>query len=89
MTVVDTSLVVTALVDDGVDGQWAEQVLAGGSLVAPHLMPVEAADILHRLAMHGAVSDDVAALAHADLCALRVTQQARSEADHADAGSDE
>jgi predicted nucleic acid-binding protein len=73
VTVVDASLVVAALVDDGADGRWAEQVLAAGSLVAPHLMPVEVANILRRLATSGVVSADVATLAHADLLALRVS----------------
>lgn len=70
--VVDASLVVAALVDDGPDGRWAEGVLASGELAAPHLMPVEVAKILRRAALAGHVSGDAAALAHADLLALRV-----------------
>jgi predicted nucleic acid-binding protein len=70
--VVDASAVVALLVDAGPDGAWAEQVLAREPLVAPHLMPVEAANILRRAAARGEISADVAALAHADLLALNV-----------------
>ncbi|MGC4000251.1 MAG: type II toxin-antitoxin system VapC family toxin [Anaeromyxobacter sp.] len=70
--VLDASVVVALLVDDGPDGRWAEQVLAGAPLSAPHLMPVEAANILRRAVARGEVSADVAALAHADLLALPV-----------------
>lgn len=71
-TVIDASLVVAALVDDGGDGAWAETVLAEGGLVAPHLMPVEATNILRRSALAGEISQDIAAMAHADLLDLRV-----------------
>ena len=70
--VVDASLVVSALVDGGVTGSWAESLLAGEQLSAPHLMPVEAANILRRAAAAGEISGDVAAMAHADLLDLRV-----------------
>ena len=72
MVVVDASAAVALLVDSGPDGRWAEQVLAREQLVAPHLMPVEAANILRRAAARGEISPDAAALAHADLLALRV-----------------
>ena len=70
--VVDASAAVALLVDAGPDGTWAEQVLAREQLVAPHLMPVEAANILRRAAARGEISADAAALAHADLVALSV-----------------
>lgn len=69
--VVDASVVVAALVDTGPDGLWAESILQADDLVAPHLMPVEAANILRRAVLAGDISGDVAALAHADLVALR------------------
>jgi predicted nucleic acid-binding protein len=68
--VVDASVVVAALVDDGPAGRWAETLVAGQSLAAPHLMAVEAANILRRAALAGDLSDDIASLAHADLVAL-------------------
>jgi predicted nucleic acid-binding protein len=70
--VVDASLVASALVDGGITGSWAESVLAGEPLSAPHLMPVEAANILRRAAAAGEISADVAAMAHADLLDIRV-----------------
>ena len=70
--VVDASLVVSALVDGGITGSWAESLLAGEPLSAPHLMPVEAANILRRAAAAGEISADVAAMGHADLLDLRV-----------------
>jgi len=70
--VVDASVVVAALVDTGEVGRWAELVLADGSPMAPHLMPVEVANILRRAELAGHVSADTAALAHADLLAWPV-----------------
>ena len=71
--VVDAGFVVAALADGGTDGRWAEELLSGADLAAPHLMPVEAANVLRRAALAGDISHDAAALAHADLVALRVT----------------
>ena len=71
--VVDAGFVVAALADGGTDGRWAEELLAGTALATPHLMPVEAANILRRAALAGDISHDTAALAHADLLELRVT----------------
>lgn len=70
--VVDSSVVVAALVDGGDVGTWAEAVLRSSDLAAPHLMPVEVANILRRAVGSGDVSADTAALAHADLLDLRV-----------------
>lgn len=70
--VIDASLVVAALIDSGPEGRWAEDLLSSDSLAAPHLMPVEAANILRRAALARDVTGDIATLAHADLVALRV-----------------
>ena len=70
--VVDASTVVAALLDNGPDGRWAEQVLTAGHLAAPHLLPVEVASIVRRAAASRRISPDAAALAHADLQSLRV-----------------
>lgn len=70
--VIDASLVVSALVDAGDTGRWAESLLAPGPLSAPHLMPVEVANILRRAAAQGEITQDVASMAHADLLDLRV-----------------
>lgn len=70
--VVDSSVMVAALIDGGSVGEWAEEVLMSGPLAAPHLMPVEAANILRRSASAGDISTDVASLAHQDLMSLPI-----------------
>jgi predicted nucleic acid-binding protein len=70
--VADASVVVAALIDTGPDGAWADSVLGSDSLVAPHLLPVEVANVLRRAAVAGEVSADSASLAHADLLRLRI-----------------
>jgi predicted nucleic acid-binding protein len=70
--VVDASIIVAALVDSGSDGEWAVEELRREDLAAPHLMPVEAANILRRAVLTGDLSADVATLAHDDLIGLRV-----------------
>jgi predicted nucleic acid-binding protein len=70
--VVDASVVVAGLASADATGEWAESVLAGEPLAAPHLMPVEVASILHRAERAGEISADAASLAHADLRRLRV-----------------
>jgi len=70
--VIDASLVVSALVDTGDTGRWAESLLVSGPLSAPHLMPVEVTNILRRAAAKGEITPDVASMAHTDLLDLRV-----------------
>ena len=48
-TVVDASVLVAATTDAGADGSWAEGVVARGEVIAPHLVLVEATNILRRL----------------------------------------
>lgn len=70
--VVDASAVVAALVDSRRDGEWALRLLESDDLAAPHLLPVETANILRRASLAGEISADVASLAHGDLLELRV-----------------
>lgn len=70
--VVDAGVVVAALVDSGPVGTWADQLLASDDLAAPHLIQVEAANLLRRAAIAGEISADAATLAHADLVSLRI-----------------
>lgn len=73
MTVVlDASLVVAALVDDGPAGRWAEGVLLRDHLAAPHLMPVEVAHVLRQAVQRGRIPGDRAAVAHIELQTLPV-----------------
>jgi len=69
--VVDASVVVSALIDSGPDGNWAEEILVHGNLCAPQLMPIEVANILGRAALAGNISQDSASLAHQALLSLR------------------
>jgi len=70
--VIDASTVVAALIDSGTDGRWAEPLLTGDSLAAPHLLTAEASNILRRSALAGAISAEQASLAYSDLLDLRV-----------------
>lgn len=73
MTVVlDASALVAGLIDGGADGSWAEALLAAQTLAAPHLMPVEVANILRRASRAGEISADSASLAHQDLQGFRI-----------------
>jgi predicted nucleic acid-binding protein len=70
--VVDASVVVTALADDGRDGDRARDRLRGERLVAPHLIDVEVASAWRRLAAAGDLDDRRAQLALEDLRSLRL-----------------
>ena len=70
--VVDASVVVAALLDEGELGSWAADELTGQRLAAPHLWPVEVTHAVRRLAMSGQVSTEVAALALGDLSDVSV-----------------
>lgn len=73
MLVIDASLVVSALIDNGQEGLWAHEILGSDKLAAPHLMLVEVANILRRSVQQGNISADSATLAHADLLDIRIT----------------
>jgi predicted nucleic acid-binding protein len=70
--VIDASAVVAVLVDTGPKGRWVEGVIAANALAAPHLMPVEVANVLRRTVSARQISADVGALAHASLLGLPV-----------------
>jgi predicted nucleic acid-binding protein len=69
-TVVDASILVAATTDAGPDGTWAEDVLADGAIVAPHLVLAEATNILRRLERARKLTSLEAAAAQRDLVAL-------------------
>jgi predicted nucleic acid-binding protein len=68
--VVDASVLVAATTDAGSAGTWAEQVLGEGSLVATHLVLVEATNILRRLERSKVVSRLEATAAQRDILDL-------------------
>jgi predicted nucleic acid-binding protein len=70
--VVDASLVVAAVVDSGGEGAWAESVLLQGPLLAPHLLPVEATNVLRRLEACGQLTRLEASAAAQDVSAVAI-----------------
>jgi predicted nucleic acid-binding protein len=70
--VIDSSVVVAALVDSGPHGQWAEEVLSGGSLQAPDLVLAEATDIFRRLERTRLITTPEANAAQEDLMQLDI-----------------
>jgi predicted nucleic acid-binding protein len=70
--VVDASVIAATLVDSGPDGECAATVVGGQGPVAPHHVPIEAANILPRAALAGDLSSDSASLAPSDLLAPRI-----------------
>ena len=72
--VVDSSVLVAALVDTGSHGTWAEEILASGSLHAPELALAEATNILRRLERAKQIATPEANAAHEDLMQLNLEQ---------------
>jgi predicted nucleic acid-binding protein len=70
--VIDSSVLVAALVDSGPCGTWAEQVLASGSLHAPELALAEATNILRRLEHAKLITAHEANAAQDDLMLLDI-----------------
>jgi predicted nucleic acid-binding protein len=68
--VVDSSVLVAALIDSGPHGAWAEKILARGSLYAPQLARVEATNILRRLERAKLITTPEANAAQDDLMQL-------------------
>ena len=68
--VVDASVLVAAAVDSGLEGQWAEGLVAIEALSAPGLVQVEATNILRRLELAGKIEVAVATAAQRDLMQL-------------------
>lgn len=72
MIVVDASIVVTALADDGPDGDRVRGRLRGERLLAPHLIDVEVVSAWRRLAAAGDLDERRVGLAMDDLDSLRL-----------------
>jgi predicted nucleic acid-binding protein len=70
--VVDSSVLVAALVDSGPDGIWSEQVIADGYMASPHLAIVESLNILRRLELADQLTELEAASAQRDLNELEI-----------------
>ena len=72
MIVVDANIVVSALGDDGADGDQARRRLQGEQLTAPHLIDIEVVSAWRRLAAAGDLDDRRVLLATADLVTMRL-----------------
>lgn len=70
--VVDASVLVAALVDQGKDGLWAESAIGAGELIAPELLAAETSNILRRLERAKIISAMEANAAHSDLLRLDI-----------------
>lgn len=70
--VVDASVLVAAAVDSGADGEWAEAIMSREFLLAPHLLPVEATNVLRRLESGGKLTRLEAAAAAQDIAQLEI-----------------
>jgi predicted nucleic acid-binding protein len=68
--VVDASVLVVALADDGADGDGARARLRGERVILPELADLEVASVLRRQASAGAIDDRRARLALQDLAAF-------------------
>jgi predicted nucleic acid-binding protein len=72
--VVDSSVIVAALIDTGPDGTWAEEVIDDQVLYAPELVRVEAMNVLRRLERAKKITTAEANGAHEDLTQLEIEQ---------------
>ncbi len=72
MIVVDASVIVTGLADDGPDGDRVRERVRDEQLVAPHLIDLEVASAWRRLESAGDLDNRRATLALTDLAALRL-----------------
>lgn len=72
MIVVDASVIVTALTDDGPDGDATRARLVDERLAAPHLIDLEVVSAWTRLLSSGSIDERRAGLAMTDLRGLRI-----------------
>ena len=70
--VVDSSVLVAALVDQGSDGVWAESAVASGALFAPQMVLAEVGNTLRKLEQAREISGLEATLAYRDLARFDV-----------------
>lgn len=70
--IVDSSVLVAALLDSGPRGRWAEGVLGGGALHSPELVLVEVTNVLRRLELAKKITTAEANAAQEDLMQLHL-----------------
>lgn len=72
MIVVDASIVVTALADDGADGDRVRERFSGQRLAAPHVIDLEVVSAWRRMTAAGDLDDRRVQLALEDFADLRL-----------------
>ena len=70
--VVDASVCVALLVDNGPSGRWAETLVSGQALSVQQIVLVETTNVLRRLIATGTISDLDGSTAHRDLLSLPI-----------------
>lgn len=70
--IVDASVLVAAVSDNGPVGRWAEELFAANELVAPELALLEATNVLRRLELAGSLPRLEAGAALQDLLSLNL-----------------
>ncbi len=70
--VIDASVAVAALIDVGLHGTWAEQIIEAAPVHAPELIRVEVTNVLRRLERTGHISTAEANAAHEDFMQLDI-----------------
>jgi predicted nucleic acid-binding protein len=70
--VLDSSVLVAALVDTGPDGVWSEHIMAGGPLYAPDVAHVEVTSALRRMESGKKITTPEANTAYDDLLLLDI-----------------
>ena len=70
--VIDAALLVAAVSDAGPEGHWAESILERHPLTAPHLILVEATNVLRRLELTGHLGKLEATAAARDILLLDI-----------------
>jgi predicted nucleic acid-binding protein len=76
MIVVDASVIVTALADDGFDGEKSRRRLSGEELLAPNLIDIETVSAWRRLTLAGRLAEPRAMQAVGDLQQMRIRRVA-------------
>ena len=70
--VIDSSVIVAALVDTGATGSWAERIIENGLLHAPELIRIEVTGVLRRLELARQIDQPEANAAFADFMELNL-----------------
>lgn len=68
--IIDSSVVLAALIDTGAHGEWAEKILEQSHLYAPELLRAEATNVLRRLERSQKITEQEADAAFEDLMEL-------------------